>query len=185
MSPSESSSSPVNRWLIAIAVMSSAIMEVLDTSVVNVSLPHIAGSMSASVDEATWVLTSYLIANAVILPISGWLANIIGRKRLLLIVVSGFTIVEPAVRPGPEFGRADFLPRAAREPPAEDCNRSHKPCCWRSSHPRSAAKPWPSGDWALWPPPFWGRRWVAGSPIPIPGAGCFISTFRSAFSACS
>lgn len=81
-----------NRWLIAIAVMSSAVMEVLDTSVVNVSLPHIAGSLSATVDESTWVLTSYLIANAVILPISGWLANLIGRKRLLLTVVSGFTL---------------------------------------------------------------------------------------------
>ncbi len=72
--------------------MSSAIMEVLDTSVVNVSLPHIAGSLSATVDEATWVLTSYLVANAVILPITGWLANYIGRKRLLLIVVTGFTL---------------------------------------------------------------------------------------------
>jgi len=81
----------VNRWLIAVAVMSSAVMEVLDTSVVNVSLPHIAGNLSASVDEATWVLTSYLVANAVILPITGWLANLIGRKRLLLIVVTGFT----------------------------------------------------------------------------------------------
>jgi DHA2 family multidrug resistance protein len=81
-----------NRWLIAIAVMSSAVMEVLDTSVVNVSLPHIAGSLSATVDEATWVLTSYLVANAVILPITGWLANYVGRKRLLLMVVTGFTL---------------------------------------------------------------------------------------------
>lgn len=81
-----------SRWLIAIAVMSSAVMEVLDTSVVNVSLPHIAGSLSASVSEATWVLTSYLVANAVILPITGWLANFIGRKRLLLMVVTGFTL---------------------------------------------------------------------------------------------
>jgi len=81
-----------NRWLIAIAVMSSAVMEVLDTSVVNVSLPHIAGSLSATVDEATWVLTSYLVANAVILPITGWLAHLIGRKRLLLTVVTGFTL---------------------------------------------------------------------------------------------
>ena len=72
--------------------MSSAVMEVLDTSVVNVSLPHIAGSLSATVDEATWVLTSYLVANAVILPITGWLANYIGRKRLLMTVVTGFTL---------------------------------------------------------------------------------------------
>ncbi len=79
------------RWLIAIAVMSSAVMEVLDTSVVNVSLPHIAGGLSATVDEATWVLTSYIVANAIILPITGWLANYFGRKRLLLTVVTGFT----------------------------------------------------------------------------------------------
>ncbi len=83
---------PRNPWPVAIAVMSSAVMEVLDTSVVNVSLPHIAGSLSATVDEATWVLTSYIVANAVILPISGWLANYFGRKRLLLAVVTGFTV---------------------------------------------------------------------------------------------
>jgi DHA2 family multidrug resistance protein len=80
------------RWLIATAVMASAVMEVLDTSVVNVSLPHIGGSLSSSTDEATWVLTSYLVANAVILPITGWLANYFGRKRLLLTVVTGFTV---------------------------------------------------------------------------------------------
>ena len=67
-------------------------MEVLDTSVVNVSLPHIAGNLSSTVDEATWVLTSYIVANAVILPITGWLANYFGRKRLLVTVVTGFTI---------------------------------------------------------------------------------------------
>ncbi|MFY9912515.1 MAG: DHA2 family efflux MFS transporter permease subunit [Candidatus Sulfotelmatobacter sp.] len=73
-------------------MMSSAVMEVLDTSVVNVSLPHIAGSLSSSVDEATWVLTSYIVANAIILPITGWLANYLGRKRLLMTVVTGFTL---------------------------------------------------------------------------------------------
>jgi len=72
--------------------MSSAVMEVLDTSVVNVSLPHIAGSLSATVDESTWVLTSYLVANAIVLPITGWLANYFGRRRLLLTVVTGFTV---------------------------------------------------------------------------------------------
>ena len=61
-------------------------MEVLDTTVVNVSLPHIAGSLSATIDEATWVLTSYLVANAIILPMTGWLASTFGRKRLLMVV---------------------------------------------------------------------------------------------------
>src|SRR5262249_44060402 len=81
----------INPWLIAIAVMSSTFMEVLDTTVVNVSLPHIAGSLSASVDEATWTLTSYLVANAIVLPLTGWLASRFGRKRLLLTAVTGFT----------------------------------------------------------------------------------------------
>src|SRR5690242_15173175 len=82
----------VNPWLVAIAVMTSTFMEVLDTTVVNVSLPHIAGSLSATADEATWALTSYLVANAIILPMTGWLANFFGRKRMLMMSVTGFTI---------------------------------------------------------------------------------------------
>ncbi len=82
----------INPWIIAITVMLSTFLEVLDTSIVNVSLPHIAGSLSATVSEATWVLTSYLVANAIVLPITGWLANQFGRKRLLITAVTGFTI---------------------------------------------------------------------------------------------
>jgi DHA2 family multidrug resistance protein len=82
----------INPWIVAVAVMLGTFMEVLDTTVVNVSLPHIAGSLSSTPDEATWVLTSYLVANAVILPMTGWLANQFGRKRLLLASVAGFTI---------------------------------------------------------------------------------------------
>src|SRR5499425_3176400 len=81
----------VNPWLIAVSVMFATFMEVLDTTVVNVSLPHIAGSLSASIDEATWALTSYLVANAIILPMTGWLASTFGRKRLLMLSVVGFT----------------------------------------------------------------------------------------------
>ena len=82
---------PINPWIIAIAVMSSTFMEVLDTTVVNVSLPHIAGNLNATIDESTWVLTSYLVANAIVLPITGWMANYFGRKRLLIAAVVGFT----------------------------------------------------------------------------------------------
>ena len=82
----------VNPWIVAIAVMFATFMEVLDTTVVNVSLPHIAGSLSASIDEATWALTSYLVANAIILPMTGWLASRFGRKNLLMASVSGFTV---------------------------------------------------------------------------------------------
>src|SRR5436189_5884286 len=81
----------INPWIIAVSVMLATFMEVLDTSVVNVSLPHIAGSLSASIDEATWTVTSYLVANAIILPMTGWLASVFGRKRLLMLSVIGFT----------------------------------------------------------------------------------------------
>jgi DHA2 family multidrug resistance protein len=81
----------VNPWIVAIAVMFATFMEVLDTTVVNVSLPHIAGSLTATIEESTWVLTSYLVANAIILPLTGWLARYFGRKRLLMASVMGFT----------------------------------------------------------------------------------------------
>src|SRR5881392_1867186 len=81
----------VNPWIVAVSVMFATFMEVLDTTVVNVSLPHIAGSLSASIDESTWALTSYLVANAIVLPMTGWLANHFGRKRLLMAAVIGFT----------------------------------------------------------------------------------------------
>jgi len=82
----------INPWVIAIAVMFATFMEVLDTTVVNVSLPHIAGSLSVTVNESTWAITSYLVANAIILPMTGWLASVFGRKNLLLWSVTGFTI---------------------------------------------------------------------------------------------
>jgi DHA2 family multidrug resistance protein len=82
----------VDPWIVAIAVMLGTFMEVLDTTIVNVSLPHIAGSLGATVNEATWVLTSYLVANAIILPMTGWLANRFGRKRILMFSIGGFTV---------------------------------------------------------------------------------------------
>ena len=90
--PSATESQPhVNPWIVAVAVMFATFMEVLDTTVVNVSLPHIAGSLSVSTDEAAWALTSYLVANAIILPMTGWIASYFGRKRTLLAAVFGFT----------------------------------------------------------------------------------------------
>lgn len=91
MDRADSSRPIINPWIIAITVMLSTFLEVLDTSVVNVSLPYIAGGLSATINEATWVLTSYLVANAIVLPITGWLANQFGRKRLLIAAVTGFT----------------------------------------------------------------------------------------------
>jgi MFS transporter, DHA2 family, multidrug resistance protein len=81
-----------NPWFIAFVVSLAAFMEVLDTSIANVALPHIAGNMGASSDESTWVLTSYLVSNAIILPITGWLVSLFGRKRFFLICISLFTV---------------------------------------------------------------------------------------------
>jgi MFS transporter, DHA2 family, multidrug resistance protein len=82
----------VNPWIIAITVTLATFMEVLDTSIANVALPHIAGSLSAGQDESTWVLTSYLVSNAIILPLSGWLSSIIGRKNFYMSCVALFTV---------------------------------------------------------------------------------------------
>ena len=79
-----------NPWLIALTVTLATFMEVLDTSIANVALPHIAGSLGASSDESTWVLTSYLVSNAIILPISAWLATRMGRKRFYMSCVALF-----------------------------------------------------------------------------------------------
>jgi MFS family permease len=77
----------VNPWLIAITVSLATFMEVMDTSIANVALRHIAGSLAAGQSESTWVLTSYLVSNAIILPISGWLASVMGRKRFYMTCV--------------------------------------------------------------------------------------------------
>src|ERR1700736_2852 len=82
----------INPWVIAITVTLATFMEVLDTSIANVALPHIAGNLSASPDESTWVLTSYLVSNAVVLPLSGWLSSILGRKRFYMGCVALFTV---------------------------------------------------------------------------------------------
>jgi MFS transporter, DHA2 family, multidrug resistance protein len=81
-----------NPWVIAITVTLAAFMEVLDTTIVNVALPHIAGTMSASYDEATWVLTSYLVANGIVLPISAFFGRLLGRKRYFLLCIAAFTV---------------------------------------------------------------------------------------------
>jgi MFS transporter, DHA2 family, multidrug resistance protein len=99
----------INPWLIAVAVMFATFMEVLDTTVVNVSLPHIAGSLSSTIDEATWALTSYLVANAIILPMTGWLASVFGRKNLLMLSVVGFTAASFLCGLAPTLGSLIFF----------------------------------------------------------------------------
>ncbi|MGI4733278.1 MAG: DHA2 family efflux MFS transporter permease subunit [Janthinobacterium lividum] len=90
--PARSAAGPYNPWLIIAIISIPTFMEVLDTSIANVSLEYIAGGLSISNDQATWVLTTYLLANAIVIPISGWLSDVIGRKRYFMISIALFTI---------------------------------------------------------------------------------------------
>ncbi len=83
---------PVNHWFVALTVTLATFMEVLDTSIANVALPYISGGLSVGRSQATWVLTSYLVANAIVLPLSGWLMGLLGRKRFYMTCVLLFTI---------------------------------------------------------------------------------------------
>ncbi len=94
----------VNKWVVALTVMLPTFIEVMDTSVVNVSLPHIQGSVNAGLDEVTWVLTSYLVSNAVIIPIAGWLASVFGRKRYLMFSLILFTLSSLVCGAAPSLG---------------------------------------------------------------------------------
>ena len=100
---------PISPWVIALTVMIATFMEVLDTSVANVSLPHIAGDLSATVEETTWVLTSYLVANAVVLPLGGYFSSLIGRKKYYLTCVIIFTTASFLCGIAPSLGWLIFF----------------------------------------------------------------------------
>src|SRR5246127_4246063 len=99
----------INPWFIAITVTLATFMELLDTAIANVSLPHIAGGLAVSADESTWVLTSYLVSNAVVLPLSAWLSRIFGRKRYYMICVALFTISSLLCGFAPSLGLLIFF----------------------------------------------------------------------------
>ena len=99
----------INPWVIAITVTLATFMEVLDTSIANVALPHISGNLSAGADESTWVLTSYLVSNAIVLPLSGWMSSLIGRKRFYMSCVVIFTVSSFLCGLAPSLGMLVFF----------------------------------------------------------------------------
>ena len=137
----------INPWGIAGTVMLATFMEVLDTSIANVSLPHIAGSLSASVDESTWVLTSYLISNAIVLPLTGWLSCLDASGSSWLRGHLHRQLVSLRLCPQPRCA-AHFLPRVCRAPEAEVCSPSRKPSWWKASRAKSKGWRWRSTAWA-------------------------------------
>jgi len=98
-----------NKWLITLTVMIPAFMEIVDTSIANVALPHMQGSMNAGTDEITWVLTSYLISNAVVMPMTGWLARVFGRKRFLITCIILFTLASMLCGSAPSLAALVFF----------------------------------------------------------------------------
>ncbi|HEY6292000.1 MAG TPA: DHA2 family efflux MFS transporter permease subunit [Terriglobia bacterium] len=107
--PSEPWRPKFNPWLIAVVVAMAAFMEVLDTSIANVALPYMAGSLGATNDQSTWVLTSYLVSNAIVLPISGWFAGALGRKRFFTICLASFTAASLLCGIAPSLGALLFF----------------------------------------------------------------------------
>src|SRR5215470_7875736 len=101
--------SSINPWVVAITVTLATFMELLDTAIANVSLPHIAGGLGTSYDESTWVLTSYLVANAVVLPMSAWLSRVFGRKRYYMMCVALFTATSLMCGLAPSLGMLVFF----------------------------------------------------------------------------
>src|SRR3984893_3345246 len=99
----------INPWVIAVTVTLATFMEVLDTSIANVALPHIAGNLWAVRDESTWVLTSSLVSNATVLPLSGWLSGLLGRKRFYMSCVALFTVCSFLCGRAPSLGLIMFF----------------------------------------------------------------------------
>src|SRR5260370_25221327 len=99
----------MNPWIIAVTVTLATVMELLDTAIANVALPHIAGGLAVSYDESTWVLTSYLVSNAVVLPLSAWLSRVFGRKRYYMLCVLLFTLSSMLCGLAPSFGLLIFF----------------------------------------------------------------------------
>ena len=110
--PSSRSRAAINPWVVAAVVVVPTFMEVLDTTIAVVALRYIAGGLSATVDDGEWVITSYLAANAIILPITGWLIAHLGRRNYFLLSIAVFTLALGAVRHGHEARAADPVPRA-------------------------------------------------------------------------
>ena len=151
----------VNPWLIALAVMLATFLEVLDTSVANVALPNMAGSMASSLDEATWVLTSYLVANAIVLPMTGWLSGFFGRKRFLMVSTALFTLASAAcgMADSMSFLISAGISSGGRRRRADSALAGHFDGKFSAEPP---AWQWPSMDWASSWPRSSGRCWAAG-----------------------
>ncbi len=137
-----------NPWLIAISVMLATFMEVLDTSVANVALPHIAGNLSASTDQATWVLTSYLVSNAIVLPATGWLSAMIRAQATSDLLHNRVYSFVAVVRRGDQPQHVDHRARHSRRGRRSFAANRAGYDAGKLSPAKSAEWRWPSTAWA-------------------------------------
>ena len=172
-----------NQWVVALTVTLATFMEVLDTSIANVALPHIAGNLGASQNESTWVLTSYLVSNAVVLPISGWLATRFGRKRFTWLVTV-FTISSFLCGLAPTLGFL-VLFRVLQGVGGGGLVPSEQAILADTFLPEQRGMASPCTAWPWWSRRRSVQRSAAGSPTTTPGAGSSSSTCRSGCCRCS
>jgi DHA2 family multidrug resistance protein len=138
---------PLNRPMITLSIMLATLIQTLDSTIANVALPHMQGTLSASQDEITWVLTSYIVAAAIATPLTGWLSDQLGVKRLLAISIGGFTVASALC------GMADSLTqivaaRLLQGFSARRWCRCRSRSCSISIRRRARGRPWPCGAWA-------------------------------------
>ena len=141
LSPAAVSRPAVNPWIVAVVVVVPTFMEILDTTIANVALRYIAGGLSAAQSDAEWVITSYLAANAIVLPITGWLSAHLGRRNYFLLSIAVFTLASAAVRLRHQPGADDPVPGdpgagRRRAPAVQPGHPDGQP-----SRPRSRARP--------------------------------------------
>ena len=185
VSASFESASPrvFNPWLIALAVVVPTFMEVLDTTIANVALRYIAGGLSAAVTDSEWVITSYLAANAIILPISGWLSAHLGRRNYFLLSIAVFTISSGLCGMATSLGQLIFF-RVMQGFAGGGLQPSSQAILLDSFRSRSRAPPRLSlalpHCWRPWSDP----PWEVTSPMSIPGGGSSISIYQWAHSRC-
>ena len=177
------SSRVFNPWLIAFAVVVPTFMEVLDTTIANVALRYIAGGLSAAVTDSEWVITSYLAANAIILPMSGWLAAHLGRRNYFLLSIAIFTISSVLCGMATSLNQL-ILFRVMQGLAGGGLNPPARASCWIPSPPRSRALHRLSLALLHYWRPWSDQPWEVTSPMSIPGGGSSISICQWARSRC-
>lgn len=150
-----------HRLFITFSVMLATIMQALDTTIANVALPHMQGAMGATQDQTSWVLTSYIVAAAITMPLTGFVSARIGRKRLFVWSVIGFTLASMLCGAAQSIEQIVIF-RLIKESLAQAWYHCHNRSCLMRGQKKNMVRPWPCGVWESWLAQFLAPRWVVG-----------------------